>query len=185
MDNGYLGQVVLFGGNFAPLNWAFCQGQLLSIAQNTALFSILGTTYGGDGQTTFALPDLRGRVAVGTGAGPGLSPWDLGELQGNETIGLNTSQMPMHNHAVMVSNNTATSPNATNTGTCYLAASTGSYGGDPLSVNMYYNDSVPPADVLGNNSISSSGGSQPHQNIQPSLGLNYIICTEGIYPSRS
>lgn len=185
MDNAFIGQVMLFAGNFAPRGWSLCEGQLMSIAQNTALFSILGTTYGGDGQTTFALPDLRGRVAVGSGSGPGLSPWDLGESQGNETIGLNLSQLPMHNHNVMVSNNAATSPNATTTGTCYLAAAAGTYGGDALSVNMYLNDGVPPADVLGNNSITSSGGSQPHQNIQPSLGLNYIICLEGIYPTRN
>jgi microcystin-dependent protein len=180
---GYLGQVVMFGGNFAPRGWAFCQGQPMSIAQNTALFSILGTTYGGDGQTTFALPDLRGRVAVGTGNGPGLSAWDLGQLEGNEAISLTIPEMPMHNHAVMVSNNAATSAAGTNNG--YLAAGNGAYGGDPVTVNMYNNDPAPPADMLGIKSITAAGGSMPHTNIQPSLGFNYIICTEGIFPTRN
>jgi microcystin-dependent protein len=181
MDS-YLGQVIMFAGNFAPRGWVFCQGQLMSIAQNTALFSILGTTYGGDGQTTFAMPDLRGRVAVGTGQGPGLSAWDLGQLEGNEVISLNISEMPMHNHNVVVSNNAATAATGTNNG--YLAAANGTYGGDPVNVNIYNNDTAP-ADILGVKSIAPAGGSTPHPNIQPSLGLNYIICTEGIFPTRN
>ncbi|HEX6430553.1 MAG TPA: tail fiber protein [Niastella sp.] len=180
--DGTLGQVIMFGGNFAPRGWAFCQGQLMSIAQNTALFSILGTTYGGDGQTTFGLPDLRGRVAVGQGQGPGLSAWDLGELQGNEVVNLNISEMPMHSHSVVVSNNPANAATGANNG--YIAAAKGLYGTDPVDVNMYNNDPAP-ADVLGNKSIANAGGSTPHPNIQPSLGLNYVICTEGIYPSRN
>jgi len=179
---GYIGQIILFAGNFAPRNWAFCQGQILSIAQNTALFSILGTTYGGNGQTTFGLPDLQGRVPVGTGSGPGLSTWALGQQEGVESVSLTINQMPMHNHNIMVSNNNASSPAATNPNN-YLAVSTGSYGGDPVVVNIYNTDTNP-TDILGAKTISISGGSVPHQNIQPSLGLNYIICLYGIFPSR-
>lgn len=179
---GYIGQVILFAGNFAPKNWQFCQGQLLSIAQNTALFSILGTTYGGNGQTTFGLPDLRGRVPVGAGNGPGLSPWVIGQQEGVENVSLTIPQMPVHNHAMMVSNNAATAATGTSNG--YIAAANGTYGGDPVTINMYNNDTAP-ADVLGNKSITPVGGSVPHQNIQPSLGLNYIICLYGIFPSRN
>src|SRR6478672_10112699 len=98
MSEPFLAEIIMFAGNFAPRGWAFCQGQILSIAQNTALFSLLGTTYGGNGQTTFALPDLRGRVPVGTGQGPGLSNYDLGQVSGSESVTLTVSQMPAHNH---------------------------------------------------------------------------------------
>src|SRR6188472_303063 len=100
MSEPFIGMIVMFAGNFAPRNWAFCDGQLLSIAQNTALFSILGTTYGGNGQTTFALPDFRGRVAVGTGTGPGLSNISLGEVAGEASVTLISTQMPQHNHTI-------------------------------------------------------------------------------------
>jgi microcystin-dependent protein len=180
---GYIGQIMLFAGNFAPRNWQFCQGQIIQIAANTALFSILGTTYGGDGQTTFALPDLRGRVPVGTGNGPGLSPWIMGQQEGVDNVSLTISEMPAHNHIVMVSNNAATA--ATGINNPYIAAANGMYGtSDPVTVNIYNNDPAP-ADVLGIKSIAPAGGSQPHQNIQPSLGLNYIICQYGIFPTRN
>src|SRR4051794_30340022 len=111
MATPFIGQISLFGGNFAPRGWAFCNGQLLAVSQNTALFSILGTTYGGNGQTTFALPDLRGRVPVHFGQGPGLSPYQLGEVGGTETTTLNVNQLPPHTHAVApaASNNVQTS----------------------------------------------------------------------------
>jgi microcystin-dependent protein len=107
MSNPFLGQVIIFAGNFAPKGWAFCNGQLLAISQYTALFSLLGTTYGGDGRTTFGLPDLRGRVAVSAGQGPGLSNYTLGEQTGTETVTLSTQQMPQHNHIVNANNNTS------------------------------------------------------------------------------
>lgn len=179
MDTPFIGQIVLFAGNFAPRGWQFCQGQILTIAQNTALFSILGTTYGGNGQTTFALPDLRGRVPVGQGQGPGLSSYTLGEMAGVESVALVATQMPAHNHNVMVSSGAADSNTGKNN---YLAVANGSLAGDPVTVNTYNGT---PTDLLGNNSISISGGSQPHTNIQPLLGLNYIICLEGIFPSRN
>jgi microcystin-dependent protein len=183
---GYIGQIMLFAGNFAPRNWAYCQGQIIQIAQNTALFSILGTTYGGNGQTTFALPDLRSRVPVGTGDGPGLSSWVMGQQEGVEQVSLTISEMPLHNHNVLVSNNAATSATGANNdnGTCYLAAANGTYGGDPVNVNIYNNDTAP-VDILGSKSIVPAGGNLPHLNIQPSLGLNYIICLYGIFPSRN
>ncbi|NOT56941.1 MAG: phage tail protein, partial [Deltaproteobacteria bacterium] len=114
MSDPFIGEIIMFGGNFAPRGWAFCNGQLLSIAQNTALFSILGTTYGGDGRTTFALPDLRGRVPVhaGNSQGPGLPPVQLGEMAGSPSVTLTVSQMPMHNHLVVASQTaTTTDPN--------------------------------------------------------------------------
>jgi microcystin-dependent protein len=179
MDTPFIGQIVLFAGNFAPRGWQYCQGQLLSISQNTALFSILGTTYGGNGQTTFGLPDLRSRVPVGTGQGAGLSPYILGEMTGVENVSLIASQMPAHNHAVQVSSGEADTANASNN---YLAGANGAFGPDQITVNTYNGS---PSTTLGVNSISVAGGSQPHTNIQPSLGLNYIICTEGIFPSRN
>jgi microcystin-dependent protein len=179
MDTAYIGSIVLFAGNFAPRGWQFCQGQLMNIAQNTALFSILGTTYGGNGQTTFALPDLRGRVPVGQGQGPGLSEWPLGQSLGVETVSLIQTQMPAHNHLVEVSAAAANSPTANNN---YLAMANANVGGDPVTVNTYNGT---PTATLAVNSISVSGGSMPHENRQPSLCLNYIICIEGLFPSRN
>jgi microcystin-dependent protein len=179
MDS-YIGTIMLFAGNFAPRGWALCQGQLLPIAQNSALFSILGTAFGGNGQTNFALPDLRGRVPVGTGQGPGLSNnWQQGMTDGTETVTLVANEMPMHNHNVMVSAGDADSPTA---GGNYLAKANANLSGDEVTVNTYNGS---PSVALGGNSVSVSGGNQPHPNIQPSLGINYIICLEGIFPSRN
>lgn len=176
---GTIGSIQLFAGNFAPRGWQFCAGQIMSISQNTALFSILGTTYGGNGTTTFQLPDLRSRVPVGAGQGNGLSSWQLGQLQGTETVSLNTNEMPPHNHNVQVSSGAADSATANGN---YLAVANANVGGDPVTVNTYNGT---PSAMLGGNSISITGQGQAHQNIQPSLGLNYIICVEGIYPSRN
>ncbi|HEX6430552.1 MAG TPA: tail fiber protein [Niastella sp.] len=179
---GYIGQIMLFAGTFAPRNWQYCYGQIISIAQNTALFSILGTTYGGNGTTTFALPDLRGRVPVGTGNGPGLSNWVMGQQEGTEVVTLTINNLPAHSHPMMVSNNAATAATGANNG--YIALAKGLYGTDPVDVNIYNNDPAP-ADVLGMKSIAPTGGNMPHPNIQPSLGLNYIICQFGIFPTRN
>jgi microcystin-dependent protein len=176
---GYIGQVILFAGNFAPRGWAFCQGQLLSIQTNTALFSILGTTYGGNGQTNFALPDLRGRVAVGQGQGPGLSNWVLGESTGVENVSLVVTEMPAHSHLVQVSAGAADTGTASNN---YLANANAQFGADPIPVNTYNGGT---GATLAVNTIGPAGGSQPHENIQPSLCINYIICLEGIFPSRN
>src|SRR4026209_391528 len=125
MSEPFLGEIVMFAGNFAPRGWALCNGQILSIAQNTALFSILGTTYGGNGQTTFGLPDLRSRVPVGQGQGPGLSPWTLGEQNGFENVTLSATQMPAHNHLEEVSVGQADTASANGN---YLAAANGAFG---------------------------------------------------------
>ena len=179
MDTPFIGSIVLFAGNFPPRGWAFCQGQILSIAQNTALFSILGTTYGGNGQTTFALPDLRGRVPVGQGQGLGLSPITLGESTGTQTVTLTSQQMPQHNHFVQVASGNADTATAANN---YLATANANYGGDPVTVNTYNGRQ---SAMLNPGSISIAGNSQPHDNMQPSLGLNYIIALQGIFPSRN
>lgn len=166
---GHLGEIRMFGGYFAPLGWAFCQGQLLPISQYDAVFSVLGTTYGGDGQTTFALPDLRSRLPIGQGAGPGLTPRVLGQQMGTESVTLTPNQMPGHTHALRASSRPA--------------GSAGAVGGVPAAL---------PSDLAWSSAVASepmaatspAGSNQPHENRQPYLGVNYIICLEGIYPSQ-
>ena len=176
MASPFIGQITMFAGNFAPRGWAFCQGQLLSIAQNTALFSILGTTYGGNGQTTFALPDFRGRVPIQQGQGPGLSPYSLGEQGGTEAVTLLQTQMPAHVHTAQSSLNAST-----------LAASdtvpTGNY---LASDNQYVNstNAVMNAGAVVV-TIGIAGGNQPHENRPPYLAINFIIALQGIFPSRN
>jgi microcystin-dependent protein len=173
MATPFIGQIVMFAGTFAPRGWAFCNGQILSIAQNTALFSILGTTYGGNGQTTFALPDLRGRVPVHPGQGPGLSNYVLGQSGGAETVTLNTTQIPAHAHSLGAFVGIGQTSNPTNN---YVAA--GLAGAQPIeSFNSASNANLAPS--------GSAGGSQPHANIQPYKCINFIIALEGIYPSRN
>ncbi|MFL6241305.1 MAG: phage tail protein [Actinomycetes bacterium] len=171
MSEPFLGEIRLFPYNFAPRGWALCAGQILSISQNTALFSLLGTTYGGNGQTTFALPDLRGRHAVSSGQGPGLSFYNLGEESGVESVTLTQQQMPQHNHLVSV-NNQGSSTGRPN----------GNYPGQ-TSGNIY----APSSDgsTLAAPAVNNTGGSQPHENRPPYLVLNYCIALEGIYPSRN
>ena len=170
----YIGALTLFGFNFAPRGWAKCDGQLLSIAQNTALFSLLGTTYGGNGQTTFALPDLRGRVPLHQGNGPGLSARVIGESGGVENVTLLQTQMPTHTHSVSLGASSSDGVRKNPTGSVPAATAGSSYAapGDA--------DGVMAAAVVG-----TSGGNQPHPNIQPYLVLNWCICTEGIFPSRN
>jgi microcystin-dependent protein len=180
---GYIAEIRLFAGNFAPRGWAFCNGQILSIAQNTALFSLLGTTFGGNGQTTFALPDLRGRVAVGPGQGPGLPAVNLGQVSGEPTHTLIITEMPAHNHTTQVT------PRAYDEGF-------GGGGNSSVPTNNFwsstngggpYNNTSNVAMNAGavQVTVGIAGGSQPHNNMQPYLGVNYIICMEGIYPSRN
>lgn len=180
--NGVIGQVKLFAGNFAPRTWAFCNGQLLAIASNTALFSIIGTTYGGDGRTTFALPDLRGRAPVSAGTGPGLSTRKLGSRSGVEYAELTQLQIPSHNHAAAANINIPCYPaNGTEDTPVenYLANDAGRPNEFSDTADSYmapFDNSV----ILGN-----TGGSQPHPNLPPYLTMHYIICLQGIYPSRS
>lgn len=179
----YMGIIKIFGGNFAPVGWAFCNGQIMSIAQNTALFSILGTTYGGDGVQTFALPDLRSRVPLGGGMGaaPGLPSYDLGQAGGEANHTLISSEMPSHNHGQMVSSANASQTAATAGATI---ATPGTLSGRTFTATNGFNTSAPDT-ALNATSVKPSGGSQPHNNMQPYLGSIYIICTEGIYPSRN
>jgi microcystin-dependent protein len=174
MDTPFLGAIFMFGFNFAPRGWATCDGQLLSIAQNSALFSLLGTYYGGDGVQTFALPDLRGRVAVHQGQHPGGSVYTIGEVGGEETVTLAVSQMPVHNHIVEANSN----PGDTGAPGGAIFANSGATDREYLAsglANVAMSPSI----------ISASGGNQPHDNMQPFLTINFCIALEGIYPSRS
>ncbi len=177
----FLGQIMMFGGNFAPRGWAMCNGQLLSIAQNTALFSILGTTFGGDGVTTFGLPDLRGRVPLHWGQGPGLSNYVLGELAGNETVTLTTQQIPAHNHLIGVSNAAGTQTDPTNGIAAQI--NTGD-ARNPITSALGY-AAPPQTGTMAPAVVGSSGGNQPHANIQPYLCVTICIALEGIFPSRN
>lgn len=177
---GTIAEIRMFAGNFAPRNWQFCSAQILSIAQNTALFSLLGTTYGGNGQTTFALPDFRGRVAVGTGQGPGLPNYTLGQIAGTPTVTLLTTNMPAHNHQV-----TGQIPmQAAGDGTLTTDAN----GRYPGPANVYSSSgadlqTMQPLSI--NQATTIAGGSQPFSIMPPYLGMNYIICMFGIFPSRN
>ena len=175
---GTLATIMIFAGNFAPRGWSFCAGQLISIAENDALFALIGTTYGGDGQVTFGLPDLRSRVPVGTGTGGGLSPVVLGQMAGTENVTVLTSQMPAHQHA-MVAKVSTTSVNADGSNSPKLLATP--------ATNLYAPTSASTGTNLGGASavLNPSGGSQPIGILQPYLAINYVICMEGIFPSRN
>lgn len=163
----FIGQIIMFGGNFAPRGWALCDGQLLSIASNTALFSILGTTYGGDGRTTFGLPDLRGRFPMHAGNGPGLTSRRLGEAGGTETNTLNVNQLPSHNHPIA----TKEEGNTDNPVGAYVAGDGTNAFADSTDGNL--------------NPTGNTGGNQSVNNIPPYRTVNYIIALVGIFPSRS
>jgi microcystin-dependent protein len=179
---GTIGEVRLFGGTFGPRAWALCSGQIMSIAENTALFSLIGTTYGGDGQTTFALPDLRSRVPIHPGTGPGLSTYQLGQVGGSESITLTANAVSNHSHSL--------------TGTAGIQISSVD-GHVPIAVNNFpaangeniyataTDNSQMAAAVVSLTAGPSTGNSQPVPIVQPVLCLNYIICIEGIFPSRN
>lgn len=166
----FVGEIRLFGFNFAPLGWVACQGQTLPIARYSALFSLLGTTYGGDGRTTFAVPDLRGRLPVGFGHGPGLSPYVQGQMGGQEQVTLQAAQLPTHNHTVAAASS-ATAKNPSNAFPAVTADGT-SYGSTP---DMSMNSTM----------VGGGGGSQPHENRAPYLALNWCMALEGIFPPRN
>jgi microcystin-dependent protein len=186
----FISMILLWPCNFAPMGWQFCAGQLLSISQNTALFSLIGTYYGGNGTSTFALPDFRGRVPVGTGAGPGLSTYVLGQAGGFENVTLTTSQMPSHLHTVALSVTIAASnaqattsvPAPNNT----LAAPYDILNANPIGGYVTTAPNTPlnvgGGAVAGNTGLT--GNTLPHSNIQPYLSVNYIIALQGIFPSR-
>ena len=172
MTDPFIGTVMAFGGNFAPSGWATCSGQILSISQNTALFSLLGTTYGGNGQTTFALPDLRGRIPIHMGQGPGLTNRDLGETGGTPGVTLIIPQIPAHNHPVAVNASNGVSLNPANN--FFAATPAFTQYTDPVG-----NTTLHPS------AISTTGGNQPHENMQPYLALTYVIALVGVFPSRN
>jgi microcystin-dependent protein len=180
-----LGTIIIFAGNFAPRGWAFCNGQLMAISQNTALFSILGTTYGGNGTQTFALPDLRGRVPIGSGQGPGLSDYVLGQLSGTENTTLTVNQMPSHNHVATttVKVNSQQGDQVTPVAASSISAvkdingdPAKGFSSQPSSVNL---------DNSATTNVAVSGGNQPFSTLQPVLCVNYIIALQGIFPSRN
>ena len=171
MSEPFVGEIRMFAGNFAPRGWAFCDGQLLAVSQNDALFSLLGTIYGGDGRTTFGLPDLRGRIPIHAGHGPGLSERRLGAKGGAETVTLTVNQMPSHTHAMQAS--TGLAQDSTPQGRV-LARTTG--------VDLYIGD--PALENMNSESITNVGGSRSHTNLMPFLCVHFIIALVGIYPSR-
>jgi len=171
----FLGEIVMFGGNFAPRAWAFCHGQLLAINSNQALFSILGTTYGGDGRTTFGLPDLRGAVAVGEGQRPGQpTNFRLGQKGGADTTTLITQNLPAHNHGLFGSSSDAAQGGAANG---FLPTS-------PRGGDLRYASAIGTAQAMGT-SVGNTGNNQAFNNLQPYTTVNYIICTQGTFPSRN
>lgn len=181
MSQPFLGQISMFGGNFAPRGFAFCNGQIIPIAQNDALFSLIGTTYGGDGVTNFALPDLRSRVPVHMGTGPGLSTYAIGQTGGTANVTLTVQTMPAHNHML----------DATQTDATVLQIGDTVLPGQPTVGNppiFYANqDQAQPLTLfqLNDGVVSNTGGNQPHTNLMPSLCITYIIALQGIFPSRN
>ena len=171
--NPYLGEIRIFAGNFAPRGWASCDGQLLAISSNTALFSLLGTYYGGNGETTFALPDLRSRAPIHQGQGLGLSPYEIGQNGGTENVTVTTQQMPHHNHSI----NTFDGPGGSSHPANAILAST--------STDKEYTASASDGSTLNPQAFSQVGSNQPHNNLEPYLCVTFIIATQGIYPSRN
>lgn len=174
MSNPFLAEVRIFTGNFAPKGWALCNGQLLPISQNTALFSLLGTTYGGDGKSTFALPNLQGSAPMQAGQGPGLSLRDLGETAGEQTVTLLQTEMPAHSHTIQAASGTGLNDPTNN-----VWASGAKGFGSVYSPSGANNVPMNPF------ALSISGGSQPHNNMMPFLGLTFIIALQGVFPARS
>lgn len=173
MSEPFIAEIRIFAGNFAPRGWAFCDGQLLPISQNTALFSLIGTTYGGDGRSTTALPDLQGRVPMHPGRGPGLTSRRLGQRGGVETVSLTEAQMPNHTHTMTGETETGESLSPNNNS---LARSGGAFS--------YQQNTTSNLVSLDSRALPNSGGSQPHNNLQPFIAMNFIIALLGLYPSR-
>ena len=171
MSQPFVGEIRMFGGNFAPAGWSFCDGQLLAISENDTLFNLIGTTYGGDGQTTFALPDLRGRLPLHLGTGGG-STYVLADEGGAESVTLTSGQIPAHSHTFVATTNIANQNSAA-----------GNLLAQPAVIQEYFPSSG--TSSLSNSSMGLTGGSQPHSNIQPFLAINFIISLFGIFPSQT
>lgn len=172
MAQPYVGEIRMFAGNFAPVGWMLCQGQTLAISQNETLFQLIGTSYGGDGQSTFNLPNLASRVPVHMGAGPDGNTYQIAEMAGVESVTLTTQQIPAHTHPFTASLSPGTSNNPGN-----------AVVGSSPSVQMFYG--LTPADPMSPQSITPAGGSQPHENMQPFLSINFIISLTGLFPSQT
>lgn len=172
MADPFVAEIRIFSFNFPPTGWAFCDGQLLPLSQNTALFSLLGTTYGGDGKSNFALPNLRGRVPMHPGQGPGLSLYDLGETGGADTVTLLEAEMPAHTHVLRGANTLADTPRPP---------------GNTLAryANAYQQDATSNLVAMAPEALPPAGGSLPHNNLMPYLTLNFCIALQGVFPSRS
>ncbi|HEX8663398.1 MAG TPA: tail fiber protein [Beijerinckiaceae bacterium] len=181
MADPFVAEIRIFPFNFAPKGWAMCNGQILPISQNTALFSLLGTTYGGDGKSTFALPDLRDNVPLHAGQGPGLSLWDLGEIQGSEFVTLLESEMPAHTHGFM----TRSGPGTTTDPTAATLAITSWVSGTSFGAVTAYTSTVPANAQFAQNTLAVAGGDLPHNNLMPYLVFNFCIAMQGVFPPRS
>lgn len=181
MVDPYIGEIRVFAGNFAPVGWLICNGSLLPINQNEALYTLLGTTYGGDGVTTFALPNLQSRIPIGQGSGPGLTTRVLGQTGGVENVTLVESQIPVHTHTISASTATSGSVNGATSAT-YLGVASSAQA-NPVA--YLPNGTGVGTSALAPQTISGTGGSQPHANIQPYIAVNYIIATNGQYPTQN
>jgi microcystin-dependent protein len=171
MSESYVGEIRMFAGNFAPAGWALCNGQLIAISNNETLFNLIGTTYGGDGQQTFGLPDLRGRVPIHFGTLSGGSTYVQGQIAGTETVSLNTNTIPVHNHSLLASETAAGQTSPTN---AFLAQTT---------TPAYF--AAPAVTPMSASAIALSGGGQPHENLMPFLCVSFIISLFGVFPSRN
>jgi microcystin-dependent protein len=190
--DAYLSTILIWPPNFAPLGWALCAGQLLSVSQNAALFSLIGTYYGGDGISNFGLPNLQGRVPVGVGQGAGLSPYTVGQLGGTENVTLTSNNLASHTHSATPAGLSASVPAVTTVGTTNQASPSVALAAPTDAarnpVNIYGSgtptQTLASGTVTGSITVGPAGGNQPHPNLQPYLALNYIIALQGIYPSR-
>ena len=171
----FVAEIRIFPFNFAPKGWAFCDGQILPLSQNTALFSLLGTTYGGDGKSNFALPDMQGNAPMHPGQGPGLSLHDLGETGGSDTVTLLESEIPSHSHSLMSSTVNSSKPSPAGNALARVTGATPYVAGTP----------APPLAQFSSNALAPAGGDQPHNNMQPYLTLNFCIALQGVYPPRT
>jgi microcystin-dependent protein len=184
MSDQFIAEIRMFAGNFAPSGWALCDGQLMSISQNAALFSLLGTTFGGDGKSNFALPNLQGSVPIQQGQGAGLTFRNLGESGGESNVAFLRTEMPAHGHTLQATTTTGTTATAAGSQLA-LATAGGGKGGASYVANFYSANTNPGTALSTANAIGNSGAGQPHNNMMPFLGLTFIIALQGIYPPRN
>jgi len=180
MSNPFLAEIRIFPFNFAPLGWAFCNGQILPLSQNTALFSLLGTTYGGDGKSNFALPNFQGSVPMFYGQGPGLSLYDIGQQAGSDTVTLLSGELPLHSHSINATTVAGTTDDPNNN-----MPSDGNWASGGASGKVQYYSAQAPAAQLNPLAIAPAGGSLPHNNLMPYLTLNFCIALQGVFPPRT